>query len=524
METITQKHNSQLEILEAIQGFRNSIKLVHLQDGTIKLTPPDLSVETDKQLGILPPIYPERLGDRSFQETHGSRFSYVVGEMARGIATAEMVIKAAKAGLVPFFGSAGLTPTTIEKNIIIIQKELEPEHSNWGANLIHSPNEPGMENTIVDLFLRLNVRKMSASAFMSLTPAIVRYSATGLFLDTTSGVIMRRQHVFAKISRPEIAEQFMSPAPEKTLEALVKAGHLSPEEADLASRIPVAEDITVEADSGGHTDNRTLTTMFPTIAKLRDELSVKYNYATTIRLGAAGGLGTPSSVAAAYSLGAAYVVTGSINQSAVESGLSADGRKMLSEVGIADVTMAPAADMFERGVEVQVLKRGSLFAHRARWLYILYDRYDSLNDLSSEEKTKLENDILGTTTDDIWQQTQEFFSRRNPAEISRAKSDPKHLMALVFRWYLFQASQWSREGHEKRRVDYQIWCGPAMGAFNAWTKDSFLSQLENRKVVQIALNLLEGAAAVTRAQQLRSFGVAVPAVAYDFRPRQLKLS
>jgi hypothetical protein len=61
-----------------------------------------------------------------------------------------------------------------------------------------------------------------------------------------------------------------------------------------------------------------------------------------------------------------------------------------------------------------------------------------------------------------------------------------------------------------------------MGAFNAWTAGSFLAEPKNRSVVQIARNLLEGAAVVTRAQQLRSFGVPVPAAAFDFRPRPLQ--
>ena len=61
-----------------------------------------------------------------------------------------------------------------------------------------------------------------------------------------------------------------------------------------------------------------------------------------------------------------------------------------------------------------------------------------------------------------------------------------------------------------------------MGAFNAWVAGSFLEPLQNRGVVQIALNLMEGAAVITRAQQLRSLGVPVPAAAFDFRPRPLR--
>jgi hypothetical protein len=39
--------------------------------------------------------------------------------------------------------------------------------------------------------------------------------------------------------------------------------------------------------------------------------------------------------------------------------------------------------------------------------------------------------------------------------------------------------------------------------------------------VQIALNLLEGAAVVTRSQQLRAAGVPIPPQAFAFPPRPL---
>jgi hypothetical protein len=60
-----------------------------------------------------------------------------------------------------------------------------------------------------------------------------------------------------------------------------------------------------------------------------------------------------------------------------------------------------------------------------------------------------------------------------------------------------------------------------MGAFNEWVRGSFLEDPARREVVQIARNLLEGAAVVTRAQQLRAAGVPVPPKAFDFRPRPL---
>jgi PfaD family protein len=519
---------TQDEILDAVARVRETVRLVRDDDGAIV---PALDgeiyaaqaerVESDLPLvGVLSPLYPEWLGERGFAESHGCRFPYVVGEMARGIATADMVIAAARAGLMTFFGSAGLRVETIAENIARIQDALGPATINWGANLIHSPQEPATEEATVDLFLARGVHRVSASAYMALAPSVVRYAATGLTRNT-DGQIHRRNHVFAKISHPKTASVFMSPPPEPMLRELVAAGAINAEEAKLAAGLPVAEDITVEADSGGHTDSRPLTALFPAIASLRNDIIRQYAYTRNIRLGAAGGIGTPASVAAAYGLGAAYVLTGSVNQCAVESGLSPLGREMLAEAAIDDMAMAPAADMFEMGVKVQVLQRGTMFAVRAKKLYELYRNCDGLDDIPTNEREKLERDVFRMPLDDIWTHTRKFFSERAPAEAERADGDPKHRMALVFRWYLFMASGWARDGVEDRRADYQIWCGPAMGAFNDWTRGSFLEKAENRSVVQIARNLLEGAAVITRAQQLRSYGVAIPPAAYEFRPRPL---
>ena len=63
---------------------------------------------------VLPALYPEWLGDRSFCETHGVRFPYVAGAMANGIATTRMVIEMARAGMLGFFGAAGLAPARVE--------------------------------------------------------------------------------------------------------------------------------------------------------------------------------------------------------------------------------------------------------------------------------------------------------------------------------------------------------------------------------------------------------------------------
>ena len=440
--------------------------------------------------------------------------------MANGIATARLVIAMAEAGFLGFFGAAGLSPARVEAAIDTLSARLDPAGRSWGINLIHSPNEPDLEAAVADLYIRRSVRRVSAAAYMGLTPSIVRYAYTGVREDA-SGRIHRQNYVFAKISRPEVARRFMEPAPTEMLKALVAKGLLSADEARIAARLPVAEDYIVESDSGGHTDNQPLTALFPIILSLRDTIATAQGYRRPIRIGAAGGLGTPTAVAAAFSLGAAFALTGSVNQGCVESGLHESGRQMLAQAGLADVVMAPAADMFELGVEVQVLQRGTMFAARARKLYDLYRHCASLQDIPAAERARLEKSILHASVSDAWAATAAYWQRRDPREVARAERDPKHQMALVFRAYLGQSSKWAIAGDAARRVDYQIWCGPAMGAFNHWVADSFLAPPENRTVVQVARNLLEGAAVVTRAQQLRSYGVPVPAAAFDYRPRPL---
>jgi PfaD family protein len=215
------------------------------------------------------------------------------------------------------------------------------------------------------------------------------------------------------------------------------------------------------------------------------------------------------------------VVTGTINQLSAEAGLSDAAKEMLAAADLSDVVMAPAADMFEYGVRVQVLRRGTLFAARARQLHEAYLAHPSLEELPKAVRERIERDVLRCGVEDAWASTRRFWLERDAREVTRAEQDARHRMALVFRSYLGRSSRWAIDGEPTRRADYQIWCGPAIGAFNGWVANSPLAVPRQRTVVQIALNLLEGAARLTRAHQLRSYGVAVPGEAFSYRPRLL---
>ncbi len=446
----------------------------------------------------------ENLGDPEFKADYGVKYNYYAGAMANGIASEEMVIALGKAGFLGSFGSGGLVPSRIEEAIIKIQKELP--NGPYAFNFIHSPSEPALEKGAVDLYLKYGVKCVEAAAFIALTPNIVYYRVAGLKRGDNNEIIIENK-IIAKISRNEVAKNFLEPAPAAIVQKLLAEGLISEDQAEMAKEVPMADDITAEADSGGHTDNRPLVSLLPSIIALKDEIQAEYNYAKPLRVGVGGGIGTPGAAFAAFSMGAAYVVTGSVNQACIESGSCEHTKKLLAEADMADVAMAPASDMFEMGVKLQVLKRGTLFPMRAQKLYTIYSNYNSIDEIPKAEREKLEKQIFKKNLDEIWDITVDFFNHRDPSQIQKAKNDPKRKMALIFRWYLGLASRWSNSGEKGRELDYQIWCGPSMGAFNSWVKNSYLAIPENRRVVDVAKQILTGAAYLNRIQTLTGQGI-----------------
>jgi trans-AT polyketide synthase, acyltransferase and oxidoreductase domains len=473
-------------------GLTNEGSTFFLNDGVSQL------------IAYAPALAIDQLGDPSFKSTYNVRYACYAGAMANGISSEQLVIALGKAGILASFGAAGLSPARVEASIQKIQAAL-PD-GPYAFNLINTPNETALEGKIVDLYLKYKVNVIEASAYLSITSGLVRYRAAGLTLDA-EGKIVIHNRIIVKLSRLELAKRFLSPAPADVLKTLVLEGKISELQARLAEQVPMVDDITMEADSAGHTDNRPLVCLIPACLSLRDELKAKFQYTQQVRIGAAGGIGTPEAALAAFTMGAAFIVTGSVNQGCIESGTSDYTRNLLAKADMADVGMAPAADMFEMGVKVQVLKRGSMFAMRGLKLFELYSRYDSIETIPLAEREKLETQVFKKSLDDIWNETVNFFMERDPAQIARGNANPKDKMALVFRWYLGLSSRWANSGEKGREMDYQIWCGPSMGAFNYWTRGTYLAEAANRKVVDVTFQLLTGCAYLNRVRLLNSQGI-----------------
>ena len=462
-------------------------------------------------LGTVPAVGPEHLGSEAFRRAHGVKWAYVAGAMAGGIASADLVIAMAKAGLLAFFGAGGVPLPVVKEALERIPSEAAG--GAWGFNLLHNPNEPAVEEGTVDLYLEYGVKRVSASAFMGLTPAVVRYRLTGIHAGP-DGRPVCPNHVFAKVSRPEVAAHFLRPAPPEMVGALVSKGVLTESQAALAALVPVAGDVTAEADSGGHTDHRPFPVLLPSLVALRDRIAQEQGYAERgihPRVGAAGGIGTPQSAHAAFAMGADYVLTGSVNQSAVEAGTSPLAKTMLGAASWWEVASGPAPDMFELGAKVQVLSRGSMYAQRSQRLYDIYKSYGSIEEIPEKERSRIEKQFFKRSIEDVWNGTRDYWAERDPKQVERAEADPRHKMALTFRWYLGMTSRWARIGDEERKRDFQMWCGPAMGAFNEWVAGSALEPVEQRTVTGIAHALMHGAAACARVSPARTLGLPVPA-------------
>jgi trans-AT polyketide synthase/acyltransferase/oxidoreductase domain-containing protein len=428
--------------------------------------------------------------------------------MYKGIASKELVAKMAKAGFLAFLGTGGLTLPRIEEDLRYLRTQLN-QGQTFGANLLCNLIFPTLEEETVDLFLKNGIRYVEASAYMQMTPSLVRYRVKDIH-PGPNGEVVVPNNILAKASRPEVAEAFMSPPPGHIVEKLLQAGAITSAEAELSKRIPMAGDVCVESDSGGHTDQGVAFVLMPAILHLRDRIMSKYQYRDRIRIGAAGGIGTPEAAAAAFILGADFILTGSINQCTVEAGTSDSVKDMLQDMNVQHTEYAPAGDMFELGAKVQVLRRGVLFPARANKLYDLYRHHNSIEEIDEGTRRQIQEKYFRRSFEEVWQETRAFYRKNKPDEIAKAERNPKHKMSLIFRWYFVHTIRIALEGDPTQKVDYQIHCGPALGAFNQWVKGSHLENWRMRHVDEIGEQLMNGAAEVlqTRLQQMQVAGLA----------------
>ncbi|MFG3513214.1 ACP S-malonyltransferase [Streptomyces bobili] len=414
----------------------------------------------------------DTLGAATFRERYGLRRAYLLGALYGGISGREMLGAAAKAGLLGFLGAGGLPLDEVDGLLRDLTGELGLGGS-FGVNLLYRHGTPEEESALVDLLLRHGVDLVEASGFPLITPALVRFRLKG-------------GRIIAKVSRTDVAAEFLAPPPERLVARLLETGEVTAEEARAAAGRPMADDLCVEADGGWLSSTADLLTLLPAVLRLRDTTATGGH---RVHVGCAGGIGTPEAAGAAFLLGADFVLTGSVNQCSVEAATSAEVKDILQEAREYDVDTAPWGELFDLGVQARYLKRGLFFPARASRLHELWRRHGSLAQLDDETRSQVLDRYLGGEA---------------PAPAAEG-STPEQQLAAVFRGYFTRGFRLAVSGDQRSRVDYLVHCGPAMGAFNQVVADTDLHPWRARRVETIADALMDGAAAHVSAR-LSSFG------------------
>merc|ERR1719201_601097 len=167
-------------------------------------------------------------GSAAFMEQYGVKYPLYTGAMAKGIASAELVIAAGQRGMLGSLDAGGLPLHLVSAALDKIQAALP--NGPYAVNLIHAPADEGLESGGVELFLKRGVRVVEASAFMKLTPWVVRYRVAGLERGPGGRTVCRNKIIF-KVSRTELAALAMRPPPADIVAKLLAKGLITAEQA-----------------------------------------------------------------------------------------------------------------------------------------------------------------------------------------------------------------------------------------------------------------------------------------------------
>lgn len=433
------------------------------------------------------------LGSKTFCKRFGLKYAYVAGSMFHGISSADLVVRMGNAGLMAIYGAYGKTLKDVEEAIDSIRSRLDGRGS-YGSSLVANYDDPEAEVALVDLYLKKNVCIIEASSYVQMTVPLVLFRLKGLRKDG-NGAVSYRNKILAKVSGPAAAEAFMSPAPRSIIKELLKQGLISEEQAELAKAVPMSADLCIEADSGWRSNAGNPFALLPAMLELRKRITKQYAYEEAICLGLSGGIGSPQAAAAAFTMGADFILTGSVNQCTAEAKMSEEVKDILQDINVGDTEYAQAGQRFEIDGKFQVLKKGTLFSARANKLTSLYAHYNSWDEIPEKTRKHLQAAYFKKDFSEVWSEISALLERESRRhEILKAEANPKYKLALLFRWYFDYSMKLAFAGASEDKTNYQVHTGPALGAFNQFVKGSRLEQWRERHVDEVAIEILSGAA------------------------------
>lgn len=426
------------------------------------------------------------LGSESFRRAYGTGFAYAAGGMGHGVSGPALVSRLADAALIGFLGTEGRTIAEVAADL----NELASTRGSYGISLpaVAAPTEH--LRAVVELALRRGVRHAEASGAGGVTDELAIWRFTGARRGAGADHVPGRE-LLVKVAHAASAEAFLRPVPAPQAERLRAIGALTEEETWVAKRLPVAGDICAESSPAWLVPAHTVTALLPVALYLREEAVARYGYAEPPRVGAGGGLGDAGAIAAAFLAGADFVVTGSVNQCSPQARTSEAVKDLLAALGVDDTALAPAGELFELGGRTQVARGGTLFAARADALHQAYRAHRSLVELDGRTRRTFEAQCFGEPLDAVWERVRDGLDAGGRI---RADHSDKHRMALVLRAYWSRATRLALTGAPGERLNYQVPCSAAMGAFNLTARGTDLESWRGRHVDVLARTLLDGAA------------------------------
>ncbi|WP_234889845.1 beta-ketoacyl synthase N-terminal-like domain-containing protein [Agrobacterium vitis] len=137
------------------------------------------------------------------------------------------------------------------------------------------------------------------------------------------------------------------------------------------------------------------------------------------------------------------------------------------------------------GMRARMLKRGVFFPARASRLLGLWRDYEAMQDVPPATRQSVEKTILHKTFDEAVQ-----HSKTRPGQTAIASLSPKAQMAAVFSDYISESFFLAQRAQPDRVVDYAIYTGSALGAFNQTVQGTPLEHWSARHVDRVMKHLL----------------------------------
>lgn len=420
------------------------------------------------------------IGSEEFKKDYDVDFAYAVGGMCKGISSVAMIKKLSDSRILGFLGSYKLKLD--EAKELIDQALSCMEHHRIGVNVTYDALNLENHIEVMDYIIKKDIRNLEVSEYRMIDLSIVKYRLKSLSIDKDSKFVVPHK-ILAKVSSREMAEKFCSPAPEELVQILYQNNEITEFEAKYAKYLPMCDDLCIEY----YTQGQSALGYIQTMKEMSRSLYEKYKLFQCPRVGFAGGIGNPQTVAVSFLLGADFVVTGSMNQCSVEASTSDIVKDNLQSLDDTDFTYAVVSDLFEFEEKKSIVKKGSLYHIRASRLYEVYNRYDSIEEIPTDLKKLIEEKYFQRSFETIYSDIYENLTIENK---KLSKEQPKYKMALIIRYFLDKCFQDALDGRMEGKINYQIISSNAIVQFNNWVKNTELYDWKSRHIDVISKKIM----------------------------------